>query len=223
MAAPFITLIVVPGIAALELDATISNGFQGDVEVTEHPVEVGADMSDHARVKPEVVTIEGIISNTPLNRSQATRIVQGRGVALETTALTDAPAGAAGHAETALAKLIDMKDARQLVTVVTERRTYKGMMLTSLSVPHDAKTGDALRFTATFKQVRLAEVRRKEVTVTREPKAKGKTNTGKQAVENAPEQAQSTLHRLGTRGDGKLHNSWVPESRRSMDTSRFFE
>lgn len=35
-------------------------------QVTDHPVEIGSNVSDHIRPDPNVLTIEGVISNTPL-------------------------------------------------------------------------------------------------------------------------------------------------------------
>lgn len=35
-------------------------------QVTDHPVETGANISDHVRPDPDVLTVEGVISNTPI-------------------------------------------------------------------------------------------------------------------------------------------------------------
>lgn len=35
-------------------------------QVTDHPVEIGSNVSDHIRPDPNVLTIEGVISNTPI-------------------------------------------------------------------------------------------------------------------------------------------------------------
>lgn len=185
MAAPFITLILAPGKALLELDAVVAETHQTDVEVTEHPVEVGANVSDHARLKAGTLTIEGIVSNTPLNRTQARRVVAASGVRFESTSTGDAPAGAPGYAEGAYAKLLAVIYDRQLVTIVTQIRTYKKMIMTSLTVPRNAQTGDAVRFSASFKEVRLAEVRLQEIIVKKEPKARKKVNVGKQVAKPA--------------------------------------
>lgn len=166
----------------LVLDASVTESHTGEVEVTEHPVEQGANIADHARPKPDSVTIEGIVSNTPLSHAQATRITESQGVTFETTSLADAIAGQAGNAESALATLRDLKDNPRLVTIVTALHTYDSMILISLSVPRDARSGDALRFTATFRQVRLVSNKTTTQTVAKEPKAKKKVSTGKQVA-----------------------------------------
>lgn len=142
-------------IGSLELDASITEGHSAEVEATEHPVEKGANISDHARVKPETLQMEGLISATPIGKDPGLDYI-----------------------ETAYATLRKLKDARELLTIVTALRTYDNMMLVKLDVPRDAHSGDALRFTATFKEIRLAEVQSIQVQTRKVPKAKGKTKTG---------------------------------------------
>ena len=43
------------------------------------------------------------------------------------------------------------------MAVLTEIRTYKNMVLTSLSTPRDSKVGDAVRFLATFEEIRFVK------------------------------------------------------------------
>lgn len=163
-------------IGALELDASVTEGHEGEVEVTEHPVEVGANVSDHARIKPDTLTLEGVISATPFGKTPSLDYIR------------------AGYE-----KLLELKDARELLTVVTVLRSYPDMMLTKLSVPRDSTSGDALRFTATFKQVRLATVQKQTSTVRvarKVPKAKGKTELGNQ-VAPPTEEVRSSVWQQG--------------------------
>jgi hypothetical protein len=174
-------------IDVIELDATISESHNGEVEVTEHPVEEGFNVTDHARAKPDVLTLTGIISNTPLNRTQALRKVADQsGFVFETSAGTAQKVGAPGYAEEAFAKLQALRTSGKVLTVQTRYRSYTDMLLTSLVVPRDASTGDALKFTAVFKHVRI--VRNRETrAVAKEPKAKSKVAKGKQAPAVTPE------------------------------------
>jgi hypothetical protein len=187
------TFILLPGRAVVELDAVLSETHASEVEVTEHPVERGANVSDHARVKPEQVTLEGLVSNTPVNRGATRRVLTANGVDFASNAETDAPAGAAGFAEAAYGKLREIKDARQLVTVATELRTYKNMVMTSLSVPRNARVGDALQFTAVFKEVRLAEVLHREVSVAA-PAAKKAVDKSKLGASATPKASAADVN-----------------------------
>lgn len=54
-------------VAAIFLDATLSEQFDAPIEITKHPVEKGNDVSDHIILRPESVAIEGVITNTPMD------------------------------------------------------------------------------------------------------------------------------------------------------------
>lgn len=146
-------------IDSLILDACISEQHDADVEVTEHNVEVGSNISDHARPKPETLTIEGLITATPFGKETSLDYI-----------------------DEAYAKLRELKDAGSLIKVTTPVRSYSNMIITKLSVPRSIQTGDSLRFNISFKELRLATVTQREVVVPKVKKAVGKTDIGKQVA-----------------------------------------
>jgi hypothetical protein len=147
---------------AVTIDASIVN------DVTEHPVEDGADVADHVRAKPIRLVIEGVVSDTPIGE-----IVSERD-------------GDALPSQEAYSRLIEMSRAREPVTIETDDRgTFDNMMLATLSAPVNAETGDALRFTATFIQVTLVENSRATVLVA-VPLAKKKVNKGAKPTKTGP-------------------------------------
>jgi hypothetical protein len=196
-----VTLLFSPALSQIDtivLDATVSELHTIDSEITEHPVEEGAAVADHHRAKPDVITLEGIISNTPINRGQSRRVASSFGESFETTADQDAIAGQPGYAEQAYLALKDLRDTSKLVSVITPLRTYESMLLQTVTIPRNVKTGDALRFTAVLKQVRLVKNKTTTQTVAAEPKAHKKTSTGKQSAKEL------------TGGDGEAkRSSWA--------------
>lgn len=50
----------------VQFDVVSVQSHEGTVEVTEHPVEEGSDIADHARPVPELLSIEGFVSNKPM-------------------------------------------------------------------------------------------------------------------------------------------------------------
>lgn len=50
---------------SVQFDVTTSEEPTDTVSITEHPVEEGADITDHVRKEPELITVEGYITNTP--------------------------------------------------------------------------------------------------------------------------------------------------------------
>lgn len=77
--------------SAIFLDATLSESITSTVELTQHPVERRADITDHAILRPDKLCIKGIITETPIDKfaaltgavaSVASTIGQGLGGAL---------------------------------------------------------------------------------------------------------------------------------------------
>lgn len=206
----FVTLIITPGKGVVEIDALTQVTHQADVEVTEHKVEVGADISDHARLKPEVLTLVGLVSNTSIGTQIRRTISVDGGVDFTSSVLADVPAGAPGRAEEAYAKLRQIKDARQLVQVLTELRTYRNMMLISLTVPREPTTGDALHFTAVFKEIRFTQIQTRDVKVARI--AKKKTGTQATPAASKDDTNRSVIHRLAhdTETGNAVHSFLLP-------------
>jgi hypothetical protein len=167
-------------IDTLQLDAAVSVQHQSEVDVTDHPVEDGSSISDHARTKPLTVTIEGIVSDT------STRLEDERGEKFS---------------DQAYASLKNLRDTHKLIQIVTPRETYTDMILQSLSIPENAQTGEALRFTAIFKQIRIVKSKVTTQTVTL-PKAKPKASLGKQPTKEAFDAAQETV-------DGMFGTTWA--------------
>lgn len=53
--------------ATIFLDATVKEDFSAPIEPTTHPVENGPDITDHVILRPQKLSIEGIISDTPFS------------------------------------------------------------------------------------------------------------------------------------------------------------
>lgn len=170
-----------------ELDVAVSEDHSFEADVTEHPVEIGADVSDHVRARPVTVTIEGIVSDTPIGG-----IADRRGDRLADVGVITVSASAAGPgplqfkpSDDMLAWFDAMRERREPVEIRTSLRTYENMMLRSLSIPRSATNGDALRFTATFVQIIIVENERTLVRVS-VPRASNKTNKGNQTSPEVP-------------------------------------
>ena len=60
-------------IKGFPIDAAITEEHTYDSEVTSYPVESGSDITDNVRTLPIEITIEGLVSDNPLERRLATR------------------------------------------------------------------------------------------------------------------------------------------------------
>lgn len=167
-------------IGELEIDATLSEQHSISVEVTDFPVEKGAAISDHKRVKPDVIKLEGVVSNTPLAPKDSL------------------PANHETRAKSAFEYLQKLKNTDALIQIVTVLKKYENMTLVDAQMPQDARIGDVFQFTGTFKQVTIVENRTVAVVVTRAPNGKPLDKKGSQPTKEADEslERKSTAHRI---------------------------
>ena len=159
-------------IGTVTLDVSLSEAHSSTNEVTDHPVEQGVNIVDHVRPKPDILRLEGMVSNTPLPLPTAeTQVRTSKGRTFRSRSEINQTA-----AGTAYSDLLALKENATLVTVVTGLRTYTDMVIESLDVPRDARTGQTLRFSCTLKQVRTAVVQTAKV-VPQQKNSKGKKAT----------------------------------------------
>lgn len=170
-------------IDAIEIDVSISEQHQSEVEITEHPVESGTNIVDHARPKPDTLTMECLISDDPMPSPSAPEIAQDY-LGAQYMTKSQRREGRAGQAYEDLRAL---KNAGALITVVTALRTYENMMIRSLSIPRDSKVGRAIRFSASLLEVRVVSNKTVEL------KALSKVEGGKKATPEAPAAQKKTL------------------------------
>lgn len=97
---------------------------------TQYPVEFGTIISDHIIKEPDVVSISGIVSDTPLNIFPSFN----RSVA-------------------AFNQLVELHARRLPVTLVTGIKVYTNMAIILLDVPRNVKTGQTLTFNIEFQKI----------------------------------------------------------------------
>lgn len=150
---------------AVELDASLNEGHSSTADVTQFPVEEGADITDHVRIKPETLSITGVVTNTPL---------------IFLASLRESPT----RAEEAYGKLRDILRAREPVSVITSLRQYENMVLTSMKTSRDASTGSVVNVQLDFQEIIVASsesVAAPEPTAGA-PSSAGAANAGSQAA-----------------------------------------
>lgn len=178
-------------IGGYQIDASISESHQFESTITEFPVEQGSAISDNIVPKSVMVTIEGIVSDTPIGPIATLRNQQAASSDFlpvsDPKAAFEAVKGStfipSVDARTAL---LAIRDARQPITISTSIRTYENMALQTLDIPVDASTGAAFRFSATFKQIIIVTNARTTIRTatkrTASPSGQGKKLSGKQGA-----------------------------------------
>ncbi|MCP4967371.1 MAG: hypothetical protein GY926_19335 [bacterium] len=128
-----------PKVGLLTMDASLNETHVESADWTEHPVELGADISDHRTVRRAEVTIDGAVS----------RIID----PFRVRSLFD---GSPTRHLQAWQMLRSMLHSGMLVTVVTSLRTYENMAIHSLSAPRNLEASEVLRFSVVLREVQFA-------------------------------------------------------------------
>lgn len=162
-------------IGVLELDACVKEGHGMRATATSHPVEAEpgqvSEISDHVKIEPRTLRIDGVITNTPASVAGGSVL---SALALFTEDFTSGNYNPVGDA---YAQLEEYLLKAKSVTVVTTLKTYYDMVFLQVDVDRDAAKGNSLHFSATLSQI--FKVRSKEEKVTtrvpeKNTKAKGK-------------------------------------------------
>jgi hypothetical protein len=144
------------------IDCTLEESHDYDAQITEYEVERGSDITDHRRTKPASITIAGLVSDTPLDKSlviaavRAASSIYGFGIDA-ITAVEKIASGDAQLSNLAFQVLKELFDSSTPFTVVTSLRTYEDMMVSSLRISKNQKTGMALPFVVTMKEIRFVD------------------------------------------------------------------
>lgn len=139
----------------IAFDQIENDSYTEEVEVTEHPVEEGADRTDHLREKPRELSFDGIISDVTDTGLDLDRV----------RVLKDA--------------LRKVRREGKLVTVVTPLETYSSMQVRRVTFSRPADVGLGLKVSVQLKEATTVTLQR----VNLRPKAN--KNTGKRATEPA--------------------------------------
>jgi hypothetical protein len=137
-------------IGGIAVDASVTESHSSPCEITENPVEDGSTISDHAQIKPKELTIDGVITDTPLYFPIIQNIM---GIVNKVQELF----GKDSRSIDAYNKFISLQNTREPFTVITGLRKYDNMMLENFTVDRTAKSGGAIVFKAKMKQVVIAE------------------------------------------------------------------
>ncbi|MDN7895883.1 hypothetical protein QZM82_06700 [Burkholderia cepacia] len=133
-------------IGGVTISAIVEEVYSDNVVITEHPVEKGAPINDHAYMRPREVIMKCGWSNADYS------------ALLGATVVSFDPSGANAMAtgtyvDAIYSKLLQLQANRERIDVVTTRRKYSNMLIQGLTVVTDQKSSSALMVTATLKQV----------------------------------------------------------------------
>ena len=143
-------------------DAIMEVEHQSDLKITSHPIQAGANVSDHAYVEPTVLTMKVRMSDVMSD------IVPGKFNTHYTRSVS------------AYNLLLELQASRVPISVRTRLKNYENMLIKSVIAPDDYTTLYGLDCTVTFQQIIVAQT--KTVKVSKRMQTTGSTDNGVVAV-----------------------------------------
>jgi hypothetical protein len=152
---------------------TLEEVASDELEITQHPVQQGASITDHAYNKPSTVNIKVQWNDD------------------------DAPL-----AET-YQNLLDLQASREPFDVITGKRTYRNMLIKSLGQTNDVQTENILSISLQLQEIFITAVEVVSVPARPKQKNAGKTgateNAGQKSAQETPKK-RSALAALAGKG-----------------------
>jgi hypothetical protein len=119
-------------------DAVFSENHSTQSTITQHPVQTGASISDHAYMMPATVTLEIGMSDAMVSFAQGQwGSQQGRSI-------------------NAYQQLMTWQQSRTVLELNTNLNIYENMLIEQVVAPRDNKTMTSLKATVTLKQIMVA-------------------------------------------------------------------
>lgn len=152
----------------IDFDAELQASFESPAEITEHPVESGAAITDHVRPGNDRFTVEGWASNTPI----VSKSFGLDGASLATQSVEIGPGQSANlftssqqfdRVRAIDQQLVALRDAAQLLTVVTNLRETDNCVIENYKVTVDSETANVLAVSIDFRRIRIATTERTNI------------------------------------------------------------
>lgn len=139
-------------IGGIELDAVLSETHNNQVRLTKNPVELGADITDHAVIEPKKINIVAQVSDTPLGTAAFGQIVD-----LVTGLFGTATSQNITRSNAAYNAMVQLMEEREPIEVQTKLKLYQDMVITSLSVTQDKNTSRIVLMNIGLEEVLITE------------------------------------------------------------------
>lgn len=202
----------------VRFDAVTTESHEGSMNVTDHAVEIGANVVDHAREMPDILTIEGFVSSKPLSSNAPGLLAEApfdlklpkKDVQISVTAITGAidnllsppPSQAtvqqaSGSFPTRVRdmfeKLTAARRARVLITAISAIDQVDSMLLTRVTVPRTHADGTGATFHLELRKIRLVSSESADAPDPVEKRAEIEANKGSQGKKELPKKVGDSI------------------------------
>ncbi len=155
-------------IGQIFLDVTVSESPEMTNRITKNPIEDGSSIADHVIQDPDVLTLEGIVTDDPIRFLSGIRDLAERGL------------GSLTRSQSAFELIEKLKKEATVITVITGLKTYENMIISRFNPRRDNTTGFSLRFTLVLEQIEIKKSQ--TVSIPRDTVKDAPTGTGDQSA-----------------------------------------
>lgn len=177
-------------IGGVRLDAVIRESHSSPIRLTQNPVEKGADVTDHAIIEPKKLTIEGVVSDTPLGFRAVSDLID-----TATGYFGASSSDSETRSQIAFNDLNKLKDARDEIEIQTGLKLYPNMMILDIKVDQDKDTSRAIFMTIECQEVIIVETEVVELSKDQLsgpiiPKAASEVKSGRREVQSVADDSK---------------------------------
>lgn len=169
------TMIDSPTYGLVMFDAVFNTQHDLGVTITQHPVQTGASIADHAFTNPYEVSCE--------------------------IGMTDVTVGVGhDHSVNTYAMLVELMERKEPFTLITRLKTYRNMLVTAISSADDYTTQHALKAQIYFQRINIVKVStvKVQITVTASQQAQQTGAVGSTPAATLPAVTTTTTTPSGT-------------------------
>lgn len=139
-------------IGGIELDAVLSETHNNQVRLTKNPVELGADITDHAIVEPKRINIVAQVSDTPLGTAAFGQIID-----LVTGLFGSSTTQNITRSNAAYNAMVQLMELREPIEVQTKLVLYENMVITGLTTTQDKNSSRVALMNISLEEVLITE------------------------------------------------------------------
>lgn len=162
-------------IGGIQVDTTLEETYEDALEITEHPVEAGAAITDHSFKRPMELVLScgwsdssasgllGLASGILATQSPAAAGILGIASAASSLfsnpgagnsgSFTGGAMAASDYVAGIYSQLLQLQESRRAISVTSGLRVYDSMLIQSLRLRRDQRTQFALNIQAVLRQV----------------------------------------------------------------------
>lgn len=139
-------------IGGIELDAVLVESHDNQVRLTKNPIELGANVTDHAVIEPKRIFITAQVSDTPLGLAAFGQIVD-----LVTGLFGTSTSQNITRSNAAYNAIVQLMELREPIEVQTKLRLYQNMIITNLAVTQDKDSSRIVLMNLTLEELLIVE------------------------------------------------------------------